>query len=126
MKGVIISVCIAVCIVAGSVVYTNHMGRVSEELGEINDEIMECLDREDYSAAGENIKKLTEYLDENRTVLAATGSHEELDNIEMNVSELAGYIEGEEQTDAQSRCKVLSFLFEHLPKNYEMKLENIL
>lgn len=126
MKGVIISVCIAVGIVAGGIVYTNHMWKVSEELQEINDEIMECLDREDYDAAAENTEKLTEYLDGNRTVLAATGNHEELDKIEMNISEMSGYIDGRKQTDAVSRCKVLSFLFEHLPKNYEMKLENIL
>ena len=48
------------------------------------------------------------------------------DKIEMNISEVEGYINGEEQTDAVSHCRVLGFLFEHLPKNYKFKLENIL
>lgn len=126
MKGVIISVFIAVCIVVGSVAYTSHIGKVSDELGKINDEIMVCLDSEDYEQAAEKIKQLTDYLDKKRTLLAATGNHEEFDKIEMNISEMSGYTDGEKQTDAISRCKVLSFLFEHLPKNYEMKLENIL
>lgn len=126
MKGVIISVFIAVCIVVGSVAYTSHIGKVSDELGKINDEIMVCLDSEDYEQAAEKIKQLTDYLDKKRTLLAATGNHEEFDKIEMNISEMLGYTDGEKQTDAISRCKVLSFLFEHLPKNYEMKLENIL
>ena len=48
------------------------------------------------------------------------------DKIEMNISEVEGYINGGEQTDAVSHCRVLGFLFEHLPKNYKFKLENIL
>lgn len=80
----------------------------------------------DYESAGDEIEKLVQYLDENRTVLAATGNHEDFDKIEMNISEVEGYINGGEQTDAVSHCRVLGFLFEHLPKNYKFKLENIL
>ena len=126
MKGVIISVCIAAIIVTGSIVYTKHMGKVSEELGNINDEIMDKLEEENYESAMAKIKELSDYLDKNRTVLAATGNHEEFDKIEMNISEMLGYTEGGQQTDAVSCCKVLSLLFKHIPKNYEMKLENIL
>ena len=50
----------------------------------------------------------------------------DFDKIEMNISEVEGYINGGEQTDAVSHCRVLGFLFEHLPKNYKFKLENIL
>ncbi len=71
-------------------------------------------------------KNFVQYLDENSTVLAATGNHEDFDKIEMNISEVEGYINGGEQTDAVSHCRVLGFLFEHLPKNYKFKLENIL
>ena len=115
MKGVIASAVIAVVIVAGSVAYTNHIDRV-----------MAFLYDGDYESAGDEIEKLVQYLDENRTVLAATGNHEDFDKIEMNISEVEGYINGGEQTDAVSHCRVLGFLFEHLPKNYKFKLENIL
>ena len=125
MKGVIASAVIAAVIVAGSVAYTNHIDKVSRELGEINDRVMAFLYDGDYESAGDEIEKLVQYLDENRTVLAATGNHEDFDKIEMNISEVEGYINGEEQTDAVSHC-VLGFLFEHLPKNYKFKLENIL
>ena len=116
MKGVIASAVIAAVIVAGRVAYTNHIDKVSRELGEINDRVMAFLYDGDYESAG----------DENRTVLAATGNHEDFDKIEMNISEVEGYINGGEQTDAVSHCRVLGFLFEHLPKNYKFKLENIL
>mgnify|MGYP000576935913 CR=1 FL=1 len=84
MKGVIASAVIAAVIVAGSVAYTNHIDKVSRELGEINDRVMAFLYDEDYESAGDEIEKLVQYLDENRTVLAATGNHEDFDKIEMN------------------------------------------
>lgn len=126
MKGVIASAVIAAVIVVGSIAYTNHIEKVSRELGEINDRVIERLYDEDYEGAGDEIGKLVQYLDENRTILAATGNHEDFDKIEMNISEAEGYINGGEQTDAISHCRVLDFLFEHLPKNYKFKLENIL
>ena len=88
MKGVIASAVIAAVIVAGSVAYTNHIDKVSRELGEINDRVMAFLYDGDYESAGDEIEKLVQYLDENRTVLAATGNHEDFDKIEMNISEL--------------------------------------
>ena len=103
MKGVIASAVIAVVIVAGSVAYTNHIDKVSRDLGEINDRVMAFLYDGDYESAGDEIEKLV-----------------------MNISEVEGYINGGEQTDAVSHCRVRGFLFEHLPKNYKFKLENIL
>ncbi len=126
MKGVIISACIAVIIVAGSIAYTHHIENVSEEIGGINDKIMYYLDEENYEEAKRETYNLSQYLDSRRTALAATGNHEELDKIEMNISEMSGYIDGKKKADALSRCRVLDFLFDHLPNNYEMKLENIL
>lgn len=126
MKSVVISVIIAVVIVAGSLLYTNNLEKVSGELSEINENISELLEAEDYAGASAEIEHLMFYLDRERSILAATGNHEELDKIEMNLSELSEYAKGEKQTDALSSCRVLGFLFEHLPLNYKLKLENIL
>ena len=87
MKGVIASAVIAAVIVAGSVAYTNHIDKVSRELGEINDRVMAYLYDGDYESAGDEIEKLVQYLDENRTVLAATGNHEDFDKIEITGKE---------------------------------------
>lgn len=126
MKSVVVSVIIAVIVVAGSLFYTRSLERVSGELIEINKQISERIEAEDYSGANSEIERLTEYLDSRRAVLDAIGDHEEMDNIEMNLSELEEYAKGEKKTDALSRCRVLNFLFEHLPLNYKLKLENIL
>lgn len=126
MKGVITSAILAVVIVAGSIIYSSHMKSVSEELGNINDAIMQSLENDRFPEAGERTKELKQYLDDHRTSLATTGNHEDYDKIEMNIAELTEYINGGAKIDAISSCHVLDFLFEHLPKNYELKLENIL
>lgn len=126
MKGVVISAVIAVLLVIGSIAYTSHIERVSEELGDINEKVIEALVSENFDTASQYVSELIEYLDSHHAVLGATGNHEDFDKIEMNISELTEYIDGREKTDALSNCRVLDFLFEHLPKNYEMKLENIL
>lgn len=126
MKSVVISVIIAAIVIAGSIVYTSNLERVSKELSEINGRISECLEEEDYSGADAEIEHLKAYLNSRRAVLDATGNHEEIDKIEMNLYELSEYSKGEKKTDALSRCRVLDFLFEHLPLNYKLKPENIL
>lgn len=126
MKGVVISAFIAVLILIGSMAYTKHMDSVSRELGEINDKVIEAINDEQYNTAAEYVNELIDYLDRHHAVLAATGNHEDIDKIEMNISELYSYVEGGEKTDALSNCRVLDFLFEHLPQNYKMKLENVL
>ena len=55
MKGVIASAVIAVVIVAGSVAYTNHIDKVSRDLGEINDRVMAFLYDGDYVLGGGTI-----------------------------------------------------------------------
>lgn len=106
--------------------YNAHIEHVSEELGRINDSIMVHLTDDNLEGAADEMGQLIEYMERNRVMLAATGDHADFDSIEMNISEMAGYINGGQSTDAVSRCKVLAFMFEHLPKNYELKLENIL
>ena len=121
MKGVIASAVIAAVIVAGSVAYTNHIDKVSRELGEINDRVMAYLYDGDYESAGDEIENLYSILTKIVLYFAATGNHEDFDKIEMNISEVEGYINyGSKQT--QFHCRVLGFLFEHLPKNYKFKL----
>lgn len=126
MRSVIISAVIAAVIIAGGIVYQNYLTGVSKTLSEENDKIIEALIARDYGAARAGSEKMTEYLQKRRTLLAAADNHEELDKIDMTLRELSEYIDGKSQTDALSKCRVLDFLYEHLPKNYELRPENIL
>ncbi|MGN0148687.1 MAG: DUF4363 family protein [Clostridia bacterium] len=126
MRSVVISAVLAVVIIAGSLMYTNNLEKVSRELSYINEQVAECLERDDYTGAEAGVERLSAYLDRKRAMLDAIGNHEEMDKIEMNISELAEYTRGKQKADALSRNHVLDFLFEHLPLNYKLKFENIL
>lgn len=126
MKSLIISLVIAIAIIGSSIFYQAHLNSVSKELISKNDKIEESIKKGDYIAAKNLTDDSMAYLEKQRTILAATDNHEVLDKIEMNLNELYEYIKGSQETDAMSKCSVLRFLYEHLPKNYELKLENIL
>lgn len=126
MKSVVISIFIAISIVIGSVAYGNHMQKVSDTLVSLNDGLISEIYKENYSAAEDILDNIMEYINSQRTVLSVTDDHEVLNKIEININELYSYIKGEQKIDALSKCGGLKALFEHLPNNYELRLENIL
>ena len=126
MKSFITALVIAAVMVAGSIFYSAHLDDLSKEMAKDNEEITRLINEEDYEKAREKVQELSDFVDEKKIALATTMDHADLDKIEINLSELHGYVEGEMKTDSLARCKVLDVLFNHLPKNYKLKLENIL
>ena len=126
MKSLIISAALVAAVIWGSVSYTAALENVSSQMLELNSEISAALTEHDFDTASNYISSLEGYIDSKATFLSALNNHLELDNIEMSLSELKRYTEGHSHTDALSKCEVLDFLFMHLPKDYRLRLENIL
>lgn len=126
MKGLITAICLAAAIAAGSFWYMHEVSEISDNLLQMDKTITDSLNTEQYNDAVEEIRRLDDYIDKKRTLLSATGNHEQLDKIEMNIKELSGYAEGGGKNDAISLCRVLSVMFEQLPRDYKITLENIL
>lgn len=126
MKSFIVSIIIAAIVIAGSIMYTHRLETISDELIAINDTVTERIESENYGEADEKIRELDEYLEEQREMLATTGNHQELDNIQIYLAELKRFSADQMKTDALSRCQVLDFLFHHLPQDYRLRIENIL
>ena len=126
MKSFITSLVIAAFIVAGSIVYGMHIDKISSELVSINTRLTDAIEADNFVQAEEISDEVKSYFTKKRAMLGATDNHEVLDKIEINMQELFSYVEGRQKTDALSRCRVLGYLYEHLPKNYKLKFENIL
>ena len=126
MKSVVMATVIAVLIVAGSIWYESGIHRVSDDLFSMNEGVKTALEDNDFEGAREKMDNIYLYLDKKRAALSATDNHEAIDKIELSLNELYEYIKGGHKTDALSKCSMLEFLYKHLPKDYEMKLENIL
>lgn len=126
MKSFITTLVLAVIMVFGGILCSSYISQVAEELSEKNQEIEQLILSSDFSAAHSHAKSLSEYVDQKKIILAITLDHTELDKIETNLAELLSYSRDQQGYDAAAKCKTLSFLFQHLPKNYQLKWENIL
>ena len=126
MKSFITSLVIAAFVVAGSIAYGMHIDKISSELVSINTRLADAIEADDFTRAEEITDEVQSYFTKKRAMLGATDNHEVLDKIEINMQELSSYVDGRQKTDAISRCRVLGYLYEHLPKNYKLKFENIL
>ncbi|MCD8391195.1 MAG: DUF4363 family protein [Firmicutes bacterium] len=126
MKSVIVSACIAVLIVASSIACELHINTVSQKLLSINERVTQAVEDENYESAVYILNEISDYVNKKEDILSVTDNHEVVHNIEVNTWELYEFIEGGQKTDALSKCRVLSFLFEQLPENYKIKWNNIL
>ena len=122
MKSFFTAIVIAAVIIVGSVFYTRELNEISENMMEHNNQIMNMIHNDDFESAVGQVQDV----EEKKISLSMIIDHSTLDKIESNLSELAGYVEGYAKTDALAKSRVLDILFEYLPKNYKLRLENIL
>ena len=126
MRSFIIAICLAAVMVAGSLIYTSSIERISTELSNGNQLVTSLVDNRDFSSAAQVLSQIKAHMEDKKTLLAATGNHEEINKIELYMAELEEYINGKNRVDALAKCRALQQVFEHLPKNYKLKAENIL
>ncbi len=126
MRSFIISLIIAGIVVASSLFFVGEIEKVSKSVGESVEEIVEALDAEDFEKAGALTEEMAEYVDREKITLAVIMDHTQLDKIESEIAELEGYIKGRVKNDALAKCNVIDVQVRHMPKNYKLKIENIL
>lgn len=126
MRSFIVALCMGVLMVTGCVLYMIKVEDISENLIKLNNEIISMIEKEDYKEAEKALKKTSDYLEHKLIMLAATGNHTELDQMQIYISQVEEYIAEEHKGDALAYCKSLMIMFKHLPKNYRLKAENIL
>ncbi len=126
MKSFVTALILALIIVALGVLHTSKIEMLSAELLGVNERVFESVSQDDFKTANEGIKKIRDIVEKNRMMLTLSIDHSEVDKIEMNVAQLEAYVEEEKREDALSFLNVLETLFIRLPKNYRLKIENIL
>ncbi len=126
MRSVIVALVIIAISVGGSVIYTNHLENTANEMLLKNNIITINILNENYNDAEIEIKSLQKFVKEKRAVLDAVGNHQELDDIEGELAQLLAFTHEDDKKQALSKCYMLDFLIESLPRNFKLKLENIL
>ncbi len=125
MKSFLLTIFLGILLVIGSTLHMYKLKSSAEELIDCNDTLTEQLYNSDFEGALSSIDTLHEKICEIEPFYESLGDHTEINIIEQNLAELKSFTEGEQKYDAISKAYVLSCLFEHLPKNLQLRLENI-
>lgn len=126
MKSFIIAMSIFAVLIASGIGFNFCLNNTSERLlrscEEISDDIEEAKMQEAYAKS----KELSEYIDGKKPILSSILDHSSVDEIEKQISEVIGFAGQNDVIDAVVSVKKLKHMFEHLPENYSLRLQNIL
>lgn len=125
MKSFIVSVCLAIILTLFGLFQSYRLEKASEDLIILNNEIQHSLEENQFSSASDKVHMLAERIEDIEPFFASLGDHSEIDEIEITLRELEKYTEGKIKYDALAKSNSLTFLFEHIPKNHRVKIENI-
>lgn len=126
MKSFITAVIIAAMLAGGGIALNMCISGISERMEDECGEILRLIEEGDYAQAKERAAAISEYIENKKIVLASTLNHENIDDIELCITELESYTENKIFAESIMRCKKLKHLFRHLPANYAITAENIL
>ena len=126
MKSLIVAVLIAVTIIFVGIYSTEKLNDMSLYLRDVCEEVGSAIEEDDFQRAGELTDAMEKFVEDNYNMFAASIDHNAVDEIELNIKQMQTYIEQHQKADALAFGNVLLGLFEHLPEDYKVKIENIL
>lgn len=126
MKSVIVALLILTVIIGGSIIYTNNLDEVSKNLVSKNDKLYTLISEEKFEEASVLLSELDEEINKKRLLLASVIDHTEIDKITLNIAQAKAYVNEKKREDSLSFVSGLDSMFSHIPKNYHVKIENIL
>ena len=113
-------------IIGGGIASNICLDRLSDELLDATEGISDDVEEENFDKAYEKAEELSEFVDKKKILMASILNHENIDDIEEAISGLLGYTKKKNLTEASVSIKKLEHLFEHLPENYRLQLQNVL
>lgn len=125
MKSLIMALIIAAVIVTGGIYCTSRVDNLMGELTQKSDSIAENINNGGYERAENILSEIEKSLEGDAAILASYLDHNELDKIEIAIAQLEVYLDRKEKTSALAGTNTLKRHFLRIPKDYQIKLENI-
>ena len=126
MKSVVVALLILAVIIGGSIIFTNELDDVSQNLATKNDKLYDLICKEDFEQASDLLSELDDDINKKKLLLASVIDHTEIDKMVLNIAQAKAYVGERKKEDSLSFVNALSSMFSHIPKNYHVKIENIL
>ena len=128
-KELIISIIIVVLIFVGNAVTENYtkesIDETTQNLTTLREEIIKNEDEIDINIAKEKIGEIHEKWDLRYEKLAYYIEHDELEKVKTELTELKGYIEKEEYSNALPDLDKSVYILEHIKDKTALNLKNI-
>ena len=123
MKIFFVATILGALLVCGGIFFDKCIEDFSEEMLDMCQRVEAEIGSEE---AMQMEKELQGYLEERHLLLASIINHDHIDEIEVCITELTGYLAKRDWKEARVKCEKLKLLLERLPKEYGVSLENIL
>ena len=123
MKTFFVAAVIGILLISGGIFFDKCIENFSKEMLDIC-QVME--EKSKLDEAIEQEEEIEKCLEDKHLLLASIINHDHIDEIEICITELKGYLEKKDLEEAKVRCEKLKLLLDRLPKEYGVSLENIL
>lgn len=125
MKNVVISLIISVTMIITMSFSIKYLNKVSHDLGRLNDEIEQNITDGNWDKAYTTTIEFTEKWKDYSKKIKVFLNHQEIDNIEMELSKLPQYIKEKTRDESLASSYVLKFLLDHIAELEKIKIQNI-
>ncbi len=124
VKTLISMLCVGIILLAGGIYETTHIRNEFEDFNRVLNILYDKVEEE--SATANDVYAVQKNWHGKKRNLHAFISHTEIREVEMWISETVTLVQDKAWTDALSKVEVLIELSEQIPKNFMLKLENVL
>lgn len=125
MKNVILSFAIFIIILIAMSFSISYLNKVSSNLQKLNDEIEQCITDNKWDKAYNISMDYTERWEKSTKVIKLFVNHQEIDNIEMELSKLPQYLKENTKDESLASVHVLKFLVSHISNMEKVNIQNI-
>ncbi|MBR5227983.1 MAG: DUF4363 family protein [Clostridia bacterium] len=118
--------CITLAVIIGLNIFQNtYLDRSGENLKNITEEIILCIEKENYSMLNNKINKLEENWEKDKSIWDVLTEHDDVEEVESSIASLKAYAKIQIKSESLNECFILKQRIEHILENEKVSLSNI-
>ncbi|MBU5486071.1 DUF4363 family protein [Clostridium sp. MSJ-11] len=125
MKNIFISFFIFFCMILGIIFSLNALDRIYGNLDNLNSKLEQSIEKEDWESANLLVNEISDEWHENCNKLYIFLNHNEIDNINSELSKLTQYIKYNNKEESMASLYVVKFFFQHTLDLEKISYQNI-